>query len=104
MVRKKKVASKTEGDREKIEKAATSDIAYATDVVATSDDVVMVVNSQINTDVNTDDNPLFINDVDLYRQLLLERPVLPVFTDMQTAVKFAGEYEKWNSRVQQTFK
>lgn len=100
MVRKKKVASKTEGDREKIEKAATSDIAYATDVVATSDDVVMVVNSQINTD----DNPLFINDVDLYRQLLLERPVLPVFTDMQTAVKFAGEYEKWNSRVQQTFK
>ena len=49
--------------------------------------------------------PLFTSDNEQeYRNLLLERPGVPVITNIQEAVKFVGRYEQWNRKVQLQFK
>ena len=49
--------------------------------------------------------PLFEADhSETYRNLLLERPGVPVITNIQEAVSFMETYQKWNRKVQQVFK
>ena len=49
--------------------------------------------------------PAFTSDnSEVYRTLLLERPGVPFITTIQEATAFVDRYEKWNRKVQLTFK
>lgn len=52
----------------------------------------------------TPPKPTFTTDkTETYRTLLLERPNVPVITNMQEAVTFIGRYEQWNRKVKLQF-
>lgn len=94
MVRTKKAKAETARDRQEI-----SEVHAVVDEIAEGS--VVIAEHKTEETKPT----LFISDQqDTYRTMLLERPVMPVLTNMQEAVKFAGEYEKWNIRVQLNLK
>lgn len=57
------------------------------------------------TPAQVERKPLFVDEkADAYRNLLLERPGVPVVTNIQEAITFVEAYQKWNSKVQIAFR
>jgi len=51
------------------------------------------------------ERPIFTSEKEeSYRQLLLERPNVPCITNIQEAIKFVGDYQRWNNKVKLAFR
>ena len=98
MAKSKKVAKQVEVDTDKtIENLAVEQVIEITDAENKPETP--------QTQPQKETKPLFTSDNEQeYRNLLLERPGVPVITNIQEAVKFVGRYEQWNRKVQLQFK
>ena len=99
MAKSKKVAKQVEVDTD----------TKITEINITSDETVIRNATEQpetpQTAPQQETKPLFTSENEQkYRNLLLERPNVPVITNIQEAVTFVGRYEQWNRKVQLQFK
>jgi len=83
----------------------TSDVAQIMDGSSIAEIEPIPQETQPQPTQQNPQKPTFTSDnSEVYRTLLLERPGVPFITTIQEATAFVDRYEKWNRKVQLTFK
>lgn len=106
MAKHKKVTGGIEGNTDtKITNVNTSDVPQIMDGSPIAEIEPIPQETQPQPTQQNPQKPTFISDnSEVYRSLLLERPRVPFITTIQEATAFVDRYEKWNRKVQLTFK